>query len=789
MTITGRPRRFLSLTLAIVMLGLGLVAVPTVTATLPQAQAVPGNPGVPGAPTEFFKETFQTATGNAPALSTLGYTADAYWRDPAHCVGIFVTVTSTRSAGFCDYATPANTNAPNEWFSLTAKARAIGLFNGTGDTNRVLAANTTGGASPTNVTIPADQQIMFRTQTPITIPAGAYRYISAQVTLAATSSTCRGNSSPLLSFSLLDGATEYPIQSAPIDVYAAPGTSQYTVAGQGTGSPATRCAIVGEFTSDQAQLFTGTTVGMILRNTNQGSTTGNDSALDDPTLIDTTPQLDKSFVPSTIPQGGTSLATFTITNRSDLGRKADWRFTDTLPSQVTYTGGAIGGTCATTSTVGAAYSATASGNTVTVTGGDLRTGDTSCTITVPVTSTTVGTWVNTPTNVTTRGLDLPAAASLTVTPVSNINVVKTFVSSTIDPATGVRVANYRVTVTNTGPSPGTYGPLTDTTSFGAGLTRTNATWTTSGTGAPAGGTVAGSGAINLAPAGTAIAVNATHTFNLAVTYTGSTTSLTCGAAGTALYNAASLPGSRRPAAPPTTPRVARRSISTRRSRSPRRRTRPRSAPPGRQVTYTINVSNPGNVTLTGVNVLDDYTAPAGPDIPTVTGCPTTLAPGASGTCTVTYTATQADVNAGSIRNTVTAIGNPPAAAGGQVSATANATVTAAPNASLTIVKSVTPTTVTGFDQTVVYSFVVRNTGNVTMSAIAINDTFTAPAGPVPAITCAATTLAPEPRPPARLPRTRSRSLTPTADGSTTRRPLPAQRRPVSGSPLRPPPPW
>ena len=66
------------------------------------------------------------------------------------------------------------------------------------------------------------------------------------------------------------------------------------------------------------------------------------------------------------------------------------------------------------------------------------------------------------------------------------------------------------------------------------------------------------------------------------------------------------------------------------------------------------VTNSGNVTLTSVRVTDPL-----PGLSAVT-CPLgTLAPGASETCTATYTTTQADVNAGGVTNTGTASGRPP----------------------------------------------------------------------------------------------------------------------------------
>ncbi|MBK9726081.1 MAG: DUF11 domain-containing protein [Actinomycetales bacterium] len=46
-------------------------------------------------------------------------------------------------------------------------------------------------------------------------------------------------------------------------------------------------------------------------------------------------------------------------------------------------------------------------------------------------------------------------------------------------------------------------------------------------------------------------------------------------------------------------------------------------------------------------------------------------------------------------------------------------------------KTADPTTVTAAGDTVDYSFVVTNTGNVTVTGITVTDTFTAPAGPEP----------------------------------------------------------
>jgi hypothetical protein len=70
---------------------------------------------------------------------------------------------------------------------------------------------------------------------------------------------------------------------------------------------------------------------------------------------------------------------------------------------------------------------------------------------------------------------------------------------------------------------------------------------------------------------------------------------------------------------------------------------------GNTITYNIVVSNIGNVALTGVTVSDNN-AVLGTCTPIQ---PSTLAPGASMTCTASHVVTQADVNSGSYVNTAT----------------------------------------------------------------------------------------------------------------------------------------
>ena len=149
------------------------------------------------------------------------------------------------------------------------------------------------------------------------------------------------------------------------------------------------------------------------------------------------------------------------------------------------------------------------------------------------------------------------------------------------------------------------------------------------------------------------------------------------------------------------------------------------------------MTNTGNVSLANVVITDNLAAPAAPAL-TVT-CPAgPLAPGATITCTAAYVTTQADVDNGSVNNQATATATAPDNSTlTSDPSTASVPITQAP--ALTLVKSVTPTTAHAAGDRVAYTFAVSNSGDTTITGLAIDDTFTAPAGPLPAISCPVTT--------------------------------------------------
>lgn len=151
---------------------------------------------------------------------------------------------------------------------------------------------------------------------------------------------------------------------------------------------------------------------------------------------------------------------------------------------------------------------------------------------------------------------------------------------------------------------------------------------------------------------------------------------------------------------------------------------------GQTVTYSFLVTNNGHVTVNGLTINEI----AGPALEP--SCPnTTLAPGASTTCTATYTVTDADFTGGGITNTATASGT---TLGGVPVTSPNSTArfdTVTGTTSLSLTKIANPDSVTRAGQQVVYNYVITNTGDVSITSLSVGESAFI------GISCPTTTLA------------------------------------------------
>ena len=140
-----------------------------------------------------------------------------------------------------------------------------------------------------------------------------------------------------------------------------------------------------------------------------------------------------------------------------------------------------------------------------------------------------------------------------------------------------------------------------------------------------------------------------------------------------------------------------------------------------EITYSIVVTNTGNVTLHDVDVTD-ANATLGTCTPTVPVAD--LAPGDTITCAASHTVTQGEIESGSFTNTayVTDDDVCPAAAtapADQCKSEVPTDWTPAPN--LSTLKTETSTGPYAKDDTITYSIVVTNTGNVTLHNVDLLD--------------------------------------------------------------------
>ncbi|WP_338226204.1 DUF7507 domain-containing protein [Algoriphagus confluentis] len=135
---------------------------------------------------------------------------------------------------------------------------------------------------------------------------------------------------------------------------------------------------------------------------------------------------------------------------------------------------------------------------------------------------------------------------------------------------------------------------------------------------------------------------------------------------------------------------------------------------GDVITYTLTVTNTGNVILTNVTIEDPLT---GLDVNVGS-----LAPGASTSVNTEYVVTQADVDAGLVVNTALTKGESPDGDDPEDETDIETPIDRTP--SIQITKSDNGALVEGEGDTITYTLTVTNTGNVTLSNVLVTDPLT-----------------------------------------------------------------
>jgi len=134
---------------------------------------------------------------------------------------------------------------------------------------------------------------------------------------------------------------------------------------------------------------------------------------------------------------------------------------------------------------------------------------------------------------------------------------------------------------------------------------------------------------------------------------------------------------------------------------------------GEVISYTIVITNNGNVTLTNVAVLDSLIG--------LSQTIVSLAPGASQEFTGTYTITQADLDRGFLTNTASATAGGQEPGGSDLIDSDTVTIDAVQTKAINLVKRAVPASYSSLDQVITYYFEVENIGNVTLRNVRIDD--------------------------------------------------------------------
>ena len=691
-----------------VLVAVAICAAPIVAAGVSPAEAAPSpaqavpSPagaavlaaGVPQPPTLLYREDFENTASTTPVLLTsytgangMTYTADPAWLD--NCNGEIVNFTMT--------VRPANCNDGDSGMNhLRSMALAIGQMRGDAvpSQNNALSAYTDLG-NDTAVSPGADKT-QFETVQQVPIPGTGKRYMVFSVD---SSSVFCVNADPLLQFFLLSGVSSFPVAGV-INTCTDPRGTNVSVPYPPGGTTPVR---VGTYSPSGSIGFTGTTLRVRMIN-REASGLGNDAAIDNLQILDGTPQLDKVFSPATQVAGQPVQVTFTITNTSELSSKLGWSFTDALPAGMKV----IAPTATTTCTSGA-VTAPAGATSITVSGrSERRSGLVHGDRERHRDRRPVHQWPL-QRDGGRRAVARDDADRIPAGPHPGQDRGRA--GRCQQQRAGRRrghdrlqlrghqsVGQRRNAVHCGGQRPEGWSGVVSGDDAGAGCVGdvhrdvyVDAGGYGRGHGEQHGDRDATSppGVTDPAPATDSTTTPLPRTAALTLDKTG----VAADAGSDGMIGA------------------------------------------GDTIAYSFVVTNTGNVTLSSVAVSD-------PKVGTVS-CPvTTLAPGASVTCTGTYTLTQADVDAGTVNNTATATATAPAGVTNPPPATDSASTPVPGTAALTLDKSAAAPVDANSNgrldpgDTIAYSFVVTNTGTVSLSSVAVTDP------KVGTVSCPVTTLAP-----------------------------------------------
>ncbi|MFT4294522.1 MAG: SpaA isopeptide-forming pilin-related protein [Micropruina sp.] len=450
-------------------------------------------------PATIFEETFENGSGaipwsltNYPGTNGVRYTASQYWLDTGFCNGFITSAIPNLSLSqiqntYCGLNGDPADQRRGDYDAVRVKAQALGVFaqGGNGQNNRALSTNTSGGTP---------NAMMFQTvNNNIQLPSTAQnRFYAFSVDAAMTYAEPEVPLKPEMYFYLTrDGNTPRLLNDQPLPVATG---QRFDYLGQSPVNstlPWASQGIVGRYYSN-AFLMNGGQIGLRLDNRSTassngcgtrgvavpppnppgiycpnggaGTANGNDGAIDNIRLTDVSPVTEKTFSPARLPVGQTSVMTITVRNRSDLGRKEGWAFTDTLPAGLSFANTTVGGTCTGSKSVNTAT------RQLIVSNGVLEKGQENCTLTASVTSSQAATFSNGGPNGNFGnlvGIDPPSNAQVTFYPlialrkdvVSRTNAADQFTLTIAPQIAGATNTSATTTGTATGVQAQLAGPV------------------------------------------------------------------------------------------------------------------------------------------------------------------------------------------------------------------------------------------------------------------------------------------------------------------------------------------